>query len=133
MHEPDGIDGMQTKTFCCRELPGRDQLVVAGIGIDDATASRRNPLEAARVERLQEHQDGTRSHGVLRFNELLASAELTGCDVVLNTRDDHRYDGPRLRDARGFRHHARFQNLGLDLSKACLQRTLSGSLQYEDS
>ena len=133
MNQPDRVDGVQTKTLRRAEFPGRDQLVVAGIGIDDATASRRNPLEPALVERLQEHQDSARSRGALGFKKLLAAAELTGRDVILNARDDHRDDGPRLRDAGGFRHHARFHDLSLDLSEAGLQRALSGSLGYQDS
>jgi hypothetical protein len=39
MHQPNGIDGMQPEAFRRAELAGRNQLVVAGVGVDDAVAT----------------------------------------------------------------------------------------------
>src|SRR5258706_16183428 len=45
MHEADGVDGMQHKTLECAGLLRSNQVVVAGIGVDDATASGRNAIK----------------------------------------------------------------------------------------
>ena len=57
--------------------------MIAGIGVDDTAAAGRHPFETALVERLQKHQDRTRSRDVLRFEELLSTSELSGGDEVL--------------------------------------------------
>ena len=70
---------------------------------------------------------------ILRFNQLLSATELTRRDIVLNAGNDHRNDGPWLGDARRLGHHADLHDLGFDLSKAGLQRTLPCSLRNQDA
>ncbi len=61
---------------------------------------------------------GSRRAGV---DQLLATAELTGGDIVLHAGDHHRNDPPWRRHAGGFRNHSGFQDLRLDLTEAGLQ------------
>src|SRR5712671_4444433 len=90
MHEADGVDGMQHKTLECAGLLRSNQVVVAGIGVDDAAASGRNAIKAAFVDRFEERENGARSQHLLRFDQLLATPELAGCDVILHARHHHR-------------------------------------------
>src|SRR6202022_3736063 len=115
------------------ELAGRNQLVVAGIGVDDTTAAGGYSLQTALIEGLEECKDGSRFCQVLHINELVSAAELTGRDIVLNTRHDHREDRPWLGDACGLSHHARLNDLSFGLSEAGLQPTLACPLGYQDS
>src|ERR1700737_5502125 len=133
MHQPDGVDGVQPKTLRRAELAGRNQFMVAGIGVDNATAAGGYSLQTALVEGLEERKDRSRFCQVLQINELISAAELTGRDIVLNTRHDHRDDRPWLGDACGLSHHARLHDLSFDLSEAGLQSTLPCSLGYQDS
>src|SRR5207247_8113784 len=77
VNEPDRIDRVQSKALRRAQLAGRDQLVIAGVGVDDATASSRHVLEPALVERLQEYENRAWSYRILRFDELLSAAKLT--------------------------------------------------------
>ena len=54
MHKPDRINGVKTKILGPTELARRNQLVVAGIGVDQATTPGRYSLKAALIERLDE-------------------------------------------------------------------------------
>ena len=66
----------------------------------------------------------------LRIDQLLAAAELTGCDVVLNAGDDHGmiFQGS---DAGGFGDHPGLYDLGLDLTEAGLQAVLTCTLRIK--
>src|SRR5205814_4306670 len=55
VHKPDRINGVQTKILGPTELARRNQLVVAGIGVDQATTSGRYSLKTAVIERFEEH------------------------------------------------------------------------------
>src|SRR5215213_7916752 len=107
--------------------------MIAGVGVDDAAASRGHALQPALVERLQEYENRARSYRILRIDELLSAAKLTSCDIVLNASNDHRDDGPWLGDARRLGHHPEFHHLGFDLSEAGLQRALPCSLRNQNS
>src|SRR4030088_1242223 len=133
MHESNCINGVQPKALGRAELAGRNQFMVAGISVDDATAPSGYSLETALIEGLEENKDCTRLCSALHIDELVSAAELTGRDIVLNALHDHRDDGPWPGDARGLRHHARPQDLSLDLSEAGLQPTCPCSLGYQDS
>ena len=85
---PTAVDDMQSDLAAGAGLLRRDFLVVAGVRVDDAAAAGRHPLEAALVERLQVDEDRPGSGDVLRFDQLLAAAKLTGGDVILNRGDD---------------------------------------------
>src|SRR3984893_801289 len=133
MHESDCIDGVQPKTLHPAELAGRYQLVVTGIGVDNTTAAGGYSLQTALVEGLEERKDRSRFCQVLQINELISAAELTGRDIVLNTRHDHRDDRPWLGDACGLSHHAPLHDLSFDLSEAGLQPPLPCPLGYQDT
>jgi hypothetical protein len=68
---------------------GDDRIVVVGIGVGDAAAAGRHSLEPPTVQGLKRHQERTRASHLLRVDELLAPAELTGSDVILHGRDHH--------------------------------------------
>ena len=70
--------------------------MVAGIRVDDATASGRNAIKAAFVDWLQERENGARALYLLRLDKLLATPELAGCDVILHARHHHRNNHPGL-------------------------------------
>ena len=57
MHESRRIDGVQRKTLQRSGFRIGDDVMVAGVGIDDAGAARRNTVEAVLVERLKERED----------------------------------------------------------------------------
>src|SRR6266436_5065190 len=131
MHQSDAVDDMQDDFPARAGLLRNDFLVVAGIGVDDAAAARSHTFETALIERLQKYKDGARSGDILRIDQLLPGSELSGGDVILHGRDDHRNDHPGFRDAGRFRDHPFLHDLGLDLAKACLQRLLAGALRDE--
>ena len=130
--EADSIDRVKSKAPRRADIPGGDQVVVAGIGVGDATAAGRHAFEPALVERLQEDQDGSRLGHLLRIDQLLAAAELAGGDEVLHLRDHHRDDRPRLRDAGDFGHHADLHDLRFDLPEAGLQASPPGAFRDQD-
>src|SRR3954451_9577589 len=106
--------------------------MVAGVGIDDAGAARRNPVEAALVEGLKEYENRTRLLQVLRVDQLLGGPELAGGDEILHAGDDQRNDHPGLRDASGLPDHPWIYCLGLDLPEAGLQPVLVSVVGYQD-
>src|SRR5258706_15045323 len=132
VHQSDAVDDMQGDLAAGAGLLRRDFLVVAGVGVDDAAAAGRHPLEAALVERLQKHEDRAGPGDVLRFDQLLAAAELAGGDVVLNRGDDHRDDHPGPGDAGRLRHQPLLHDLSLDLAETCLQYPLASRLRNEN-
>ena len=51
-------------------------LVIAGVGVGDATAAGRHAVEAAFVQGLERSENRPRLPDLLRFDQLLAAAEL---------------------------------------------------------
>ena len=89
MHEPDRIDGMEHKASHGPDVLGFEQIVIAAIGVRDATAARSHAVEPAFIEGLKKHQDRPWPRHLLRIDQLLPAAELAGGDEVLHTRDHH--------------------------------------------
>ncbi len=96
MHQSNRVDRVQANPLQRAGIFFRDNLMIAGIGIDDAAASGGHSLHAALIDWLQEYQNRAWSHDILRLKKLLSAAELAGCDIVLDTRDNHRDDCPWL-------------------------------------
>src|SRR5579863_2311901 len=99
-------------------LRRHDLVVVAGIGVGNAAAARRDAVKAALIERIQKRYQGARLLYLLRIEQLLAAAELASRNVALHARDHHRDNGKRLGYAGDLRDHSRFHDLRLDLIKA---------------
>ena len=94
---------MPTASTACNTKPlnapvsfDGNQVVVAGIGVDDAAASGRDAIKAAFIDRLQERENGAGSLHLLRFDQLLAAPELARRDVILLAGHHHRNNGPGL-------------------------------------
>ncbi len=68
-------------------------------------------VDAALEDRLHEHQDGAGPCHLLRVDQLLAGADLSGGDEVLHARHHHRDHGPRLRGAGHHGGHADLHHL----------------------
>src|SRR3954449_9155939 len=88
-----------------------EKIVIVGIGINDALATRWNTSETTLIERLEKDGERSRPRGLLRIDEQIRGLDLAGCDIVLNLCDHHRNDGDRLPDTGRFGDHARFQDL----------------------
>src|SRR5215471_18086837 len=106
--------------------------MIVGVGVGDATAARRYPVEAALVERLEHRDQCAGPRHLLWVEELLTAAELAGGDIVLNVRNHHRDDREGLGYASGFGDHSDLHHLRLDLPEAGRQRA-SGIIGDEDS
>src|SRR5262245_28661488 len=102
--------------------------MVAGIGIRDATAARGDTLEPAFEERLELHQKGARLHDLLGVDELLATTKLAGGNEVLDLREDHWNDCPRLGYTGDLVDHPLSPDLRVDLPEAGKQDPLTGPL-----
>jgi hypothetical protein len=72
VHDTDGVDGMQHQTLECARLLCSNLIMVAGVGVDHATASGRHAIKAALIDRLQERENGAGSLHLLRLDKLLA-------------------------------------------------------------
>ena len=96
MNQPGRIDDMQSKTLQRAGFRVGDYVVIARVGVHDATAPRRDALETSLVHWLEECQNRPGLSQVLSIDQLLAGAELAGSDVVLHIGDDEWYDNPRL-------------------------------------
>ena len=101
----------------------------SAVGIDDAAAARDHPIEPAVIERLEEDEDGSRPRHLLCVDQLFAAAELAGGDEVLDPRDYHGDDGPRLRYAGGLGRHPDLHDLGLGLPEPGLKASPAGTLR----
>src|SRR5580693_812957 len=119
---------MQPKSLESAGVLRGDHFVIAGVGIDDATAARRHVGKTILVKGLEEHQDGAWL-GRTRVDELFAAAKLTGRTIVLHAGHDHWTDRPGQRGARRFGNHAGPQDLSLDLAEPRLQATLARPLR----
>ena len=132
MYEADRIDRVKHKPLKRAGILGRNDLVVAGIGVHDAAAAGRHVGAAILLKRFEEREDRSWP-GSAGIDQLLATAELSGRDIVLYTSDDHRDDGPRQGRACRLGNHTRFQYLSLDLPEPGLQPTLAGAVGNQDT
>src|SRR5262245_19295586 len=102
MNEPQGIDGVKSQTLYEASLLRSDRVVIVGIGVGDAAAAWRYPVQSTGVERFKIRQKGAGPGHLLRIDQLLAAAELSGGDELLNVGDHHRNNGEGLRHAGHF-------------------------------
>src|SRR5215831_18833242 len=72
-----------------------DGVVIVGIGVGDAAASRSDAFEATLKQRLKSHEQRARASYLLRVKELLPATELARGDVVLHGRDHQGNDRER--------------------------------------
>src|SRR4030095_2175891 len=128
MHKSGRIDDMQPEALERAEFAGRDQFVIAGVGVGDAPAPRRRALQPALVDRLHENENGARTRDLLRLNQLFAAPELTRRDVVLHIGNHHWNDRPWFGNAGGLSHHSDLHDLSLNLPKPCHESTPSRTL-----
>src|SRR5881628_1017059 len=84
VHQSDRVDGVQSEALRGAELAGRNQFVIAGIGVDDAAATGGNSLKATFIKRLKERKDRPWFCSVLQIDKLVSAAKLTGRDIVLD-------------------------------------------------
>src|SRR5262245_2966843 len=73
MHKRGCIDHVQGNALQRAGLRVRDHVVIAGVGVDDATRARCHAFEAALVERLEKDEDRAGLPQALRIEQLLAS------------------------------------------------------------
>ena len=73
VHEPDRINGMQTKTLSPTKFTRRNQLVIAGVGVNQATTPRRYSFKTVLIERFEEHGDCARFCRIRYVDQLSAS------------------------------------------------------------
>ena len=85
VHQAKCIDGMQDYLPDCAGTFGRNDVVVIGINVGNATAARRHIVGATFVKGLKKREQRARSRHLLRIDELFAAAELAGGNVVLQT------------------------------------------------
>src|SRR4029078_8354949 len=131
MHETQCIDDMQSDTSDGADVSRRDQVVIARIGVGDATAARRNLVQPTLIKRFKKNQDGARARYLLRIDQLLAASELPGGYVVLHLCNHHGDDAPRLGNTSHLSSHPGLDDLRLNLPETCLQRTPTGTLGYQ--
>src|SRR4249920_628014 len=108
-------------------------VVVARIGIGDTAAAGRHAVEPAFVKRLKKNKKGAGPGYLLRINELLTATKLSGGNVVLHSRHDHRDDRKWFGHTGDFRGHSDFHDLSLDLTETGLQSSSTGSFGDQDS
>src|SRR5687767_1847970 len=97
VHECKRIYYMKSSTLQGASLFCRDFVVVVGVGVCEAAAASCHTIEPTFVERLKSHKKGAGPRDLLRFEQLLAAAELTCGNIVLHIRDHHRDNGPGFR------------------------------------
>ena len=100
--------------------------MVARIGVCDAMATGRYPIESTFVQRLEKHSESPRLDRLERVDQLIGGSHLTSCDDILNLNDHHWNDGHRLCDAGNFGDHADFHYLRFNLTEACHQPSAAG-------
>ena len=133
VHKGESIHSVESDTlngsgaFCVYGV------VIAGVGIGDATAARRYPVETSLIKWLQKYKQSAGPRDLLGVNKLLAAAELSRGNVILNTCDHHWNNCPRLRYARYFGHHSWLHDLRFNLVETSLQTSLAGAIRNEDA
>ena len=93
----------------------------------------RHAVQTALIKRLQKDQERARLRDLLGFNQLIAGADLTGGDVVLHPRYDHRNDGQGFGGTGCFGGHADLDHLRFKLPEAGLKRMSSASGWDQDT
>ena len=133
VHKGESIHSVESDTlngsgaFCVYGV------VVAGVGIGDATAARGYPVETSLIKWLQKYKQSAGPRDLLSVNKLLAAAELPRGNVILNTCDHHRNNCPRLRYTRYFGRHPWLHDLPFNLVETSLQTSLAGAIRNEDA
>ncbi len=99
VHNGHRIDAVEIEAMEEAELLVLQAVVIAGIGVRDAGASRRNIGEAALVQGLQRDGQRARTHNLLRVNELVpvrncpaamkSCTEVTTMGMTVNGFDKH--------------------------------------------
>src|ERR1700733_2881048 len=132
VNESNGIDDVQIDLLQPTDTFGRKFIVVIGINICDAAASRRHAVQSTLIERIEPCQNGAGRANLLHLGELGCSKNLSGSNHVLYLGDDKGDDGHRFADARRLADHTDLEHLRLDLIEACKKSALSGTLRNED-
>src|SRR5688572_1697948 len=94
VNQPSRVDGVESERAERAYVGILQRVVVAGIGIGNATAALGQIIELTLIERL--HDDGDRSgpRHLSDVDELVGWLYLTAGDDVLNLGHHHRNDGP---------------------------------------
>src|ERR1044072_3331264 len=77
MYKSNGIDHMQGKPPNRTNVWIGERVVIVGIGVGDATASRRHAIEPSRIKWLQKDRQGARLGRLLNVDELIRRAQLS--------------------------------------------------------
>ena len=84
MHQSDRIHDMQKQPSADAYIPVRQRVVIVGVGVRNAAASGRDPVQTAFEKWLQEDGQRTRTGGLQRIDQLLGRSHLAGRDEVLH-------------------------------------------------
>ena len=76
VHESESVDSMKSEPPDRARTRRDNFVVIVGIGVGDAAAARRDPVEAAFVERFESGYERARPRHLLRVEQLLAASEL---------------------------------------------------------
>lgn len=118
MDKPHRVDDVQEKPAKHADILRLQRVVIAGIGIGNATAPRRDALQRTGKERFEEDGQRSRLRQLLHVNKLVRGPQLPSGNDVLYLGDDHRNDGEGFADAGGLGDHACPHHLRLDLVEA---------------
>src|SRR5262245_44209408 len=78
VHQAERIHDVKSEALHGTRLFRCDQVMVAGIGVGDASAAGGDPLEPAFEERLEMDQERAGPRDLLRIDQLLPAAKLAG-------------------------------------------------------
>src|SRR3569623_2055486 len=96
MHDSDSVDGVQPDALQQASLLCGDEVMVAGVGVCNTTATRRDALKTTFIDGLHQDKFRTRLQALLGFEELFAAPELASCDIILHASNDHWDNDPRF-------------------------------------
>src|SRR3954453_18990533 len=133
MHERESVSCVENETFDGAGLFRGDQFVVAGIGVGDAAAARGNAFQPSLIKGLEKYEERPRPRYLLRVNQLLSTAKLTGSNEVLHIGHDHGDVRPRLGYTKYLGRHSDLHHLRLDLAEASLKAALTGAFWNQNS
>src|SRR3954470_19367669 len=84
VHQGDCINDMKVQPPHGTYVLVGEKIVIVGIGINDALATRWNTSETTLIERLKKDGERSRPRGLLRIDEQIRGLDLAGCDIVLD-------------------------------------------------
>jgi len=96
VHETEGVDCMKHYGAEGARILRDDDVMIVGICIGNAAATRCHAVKAAFEERLEKDKERARPRHLLQINQLLPAPELTRGDVILDVGDNHGNDGEWL-------------------------------------